>query len=303
MTGAVIIGAGGQDGRLLGEQLEQAGASVVRLGRGDVDLLDRAPIDTLVRQHQPREIYYLAAHHHSSEDTLGGDEAALFRTSLDVHVTGLVHFLEAIRTHSPATRLFYAASSHVFGQSEQPLQNEQTPCNPTCVYGITKTAGLHCCRYYRSAHGLFAAAGILYNHESPHRGPKFVSQKIISAALAIAAGHQERLVLGDLCARIDWGYAPDYVDAMRRILALPQADDFVIATGEQHSVQEFVEIAFAAVGMDWREHVVEDSGRITKQRRSLAGDASRLRTATGWQPSVTFRRMVQLLIETGPHGG
>lgn len=302
MKSAVIVGARGQDGRLLSEQLEQAGHSIVGLGRGDIDLLNKAEIETLIRQQQPRTVYYLAAHHHSSEDPLGSDDAALFRESFDVHVTGLIHFLEAIRSHSPMTRLFYAASSHVFGQSGVPMQSELTPLNPICIYGITKTAGVHCCRYYRQSHGLFASTGILYNHESQYRSPKFVSQKIIRGALAIAAGEQGQLSIGDLSAHIDWGYAPDYVDAMQRILALPRADDFIIATGESHSVQEFVEIAFEDAGLDWRMHVAENSSHITKQRRNLTGDSSKLCVATGWQPSVSFRQMVQLLLAGQRHG-
>ena len=305
MTGsanpALIVGAHGQDGRLLGEQLERAARRVVRLGRNDIDLLDPAAVAALLKTHQPEEVYYLAAHHHSSQDPLGGDEALLFRASFDVHVVGLLNFLDGMRLHAPRTRIFYAASSHVFGESESALQNEQTPLVPAGVYGITKTAGMHCCRYYREAHGLFAATGILYNHESAYRRPNFVSQRIIQGVRAIGAGRADSLVLGDLSARVDWGYAPDYVDAMRRILALPEADDFVVATGESHSVREFVEIAFEAAGLDWRSHVAEDSGRITRQIRGLTGDASKLRAFTGWQPSVTFRQMVKLLLDDPRH--
>lgn len=302
MTAAIIVGAYGQDGRLLDDQLQQAGHFVLRLGRSDINLLDRVQIATLVRQHNPGEIYYLAAHHHSSQDALGSDDAALLRSSFDVNVTGLVNFLDAIRVHSPATKIFYAASSHIFGQCEAPLQNEQTPFVPTGVYGITKTAGVHCCRYYRQAHGLFASVGILYNHESQYRSPKFVSQKIIRGVQAIASGQSQRLVLGDLSARIDWGYAPDYVDAMRRILALPRPDDYVIASGESHSVQEFVATAFEAAGLTWREFVSEDPGQIARQYRGLVGDAAKLRAATGWMPSVSFHRMVRILLDARVHG-
>jgi GDPmannose 4,6-dehydratase len=302
MTGALIIGASGQDGRLLTERLEQRGEPCVGLGRGDLDLGDRARVAARIRQLQPRAVYYLAAHHQAAEQAGGGDTAALLSSSLDVQVTGLVHVLEAIREHVPAARLFYAASSHVFGAGGPGLQDEQTPCAPTCVYGITKTAGWHCCRHYRSAHGVRVSVGILYNHESAHRGPNFVSQKIVRAALAIAAGHRQRLVLGDLAAGVDWGYAPDYVEAMRLILALPQPEDFVVATGERHTVQEFAEIAFGAVGLDWRDHVDERPGPHALQRRALAGDASRLRAATGWRPSVSFAQMVGTLIEAQRRG-
>lgn len=302
MTVTIIVGARGQDGQVLGGQLERAGHSVLRLGRSDIDLLDRAQIESLIQRHEPGEVYYLAAHQHSSQETLLGDEVVLFRRSFDVQVTGFLHFLEAMRRYSPRTRIFYAASSHVFGQCDAPIQNEQTPFAPNSVYGITKTTAVHYCHYFRDAYGIFASAGILYNHESQYRDPRFVSQKIVRGVRAIANGQTDRLVLGDLAARTDWGYAPDYVDAMRRILALPQADDFIIATGESHSVQEFVEIAFEAAGLDWREHVAEDRGLIKRQYRGLIGDASKLRAATGWLPSISFSQMVRLLLEVRPHG-
>jgi len=298
---AVIVGAQGQDGRLLGEQLERVGRRVVGLGRGDIDVLDRAAVEAQLRNHHPKEVYYLAAHHHSSQDAFGGDEIALFRDSFAVHVTGLLNFLDAMRSSAPRAKIFYAASSHVFGQSGSALQNEQTPLAPTGVYGITKTAGMHCCRYYRETHGLFAATGILYNHESPYRRSNFVSRRIIEGVRAIAAGRADTLVLGDLSARIDWGYAPDFVEAMQLILAQPAADDFVVATGESHSVQEFVEIAFEAAGLDWRRHVTEDPDRITRKMRTLTGDASKLRAFTGWKPSVSFRDMVKRLLDDASH--
>lgn len=301
MTLAIVVGAHGQDGKLLCEQLQRGGNTAVGLGRGDIDLLDRVQIENLLRAHRPDEIYYLAAHHHSSQDAVGSDDAGLFRCSFDVHVNGLLGFLEAMRTCHSDSRLFYAASCHMFGRAEGAVQNEKTPFRPVDVYGITKTAGVHCCRYYRNTHGIFASTGILYNHESCLRSPKFVSQKIVQGVRAILAGRQERLVLGDLSARVDWGYAPDFVDAMRRVLALPAADDFVVATGESHTVQEFVEVAFAAAGLDWRQHVVEDQGRLTRRFGGYLGDASKLRSATGWAPTVSFREMVRLLLGGPAH--
>jgi GDPmannose 4,6-dehydratase len=296
----VIIGAHGQDGRLLSEQLEAEGHPVVKIGRGDISLTNQTEVGTLVSRLQPREVYYLAAHHHSAEDTFDSNEAILFQSSFEVHVTGLVNFLEAIRTRSPQTRLFYAASSHIFGQGGAGAQNEQTPFQPHCIYGITKASGVQCCRYYRQKHSVFASAGILYNHESCLRAPQFVSQKIIQSALAIAAGNQHKLVLGDLSARIDWGYAPDYVKAMRNILELSEPDDFIIATGESHSVREFVEIAFEAAGLNPDNHVVESPDLITKSPRSLIGDASKLRS-TGWERTVSFRQMVLILLNNQIH--
>ena len=149
--------------------------------------------------------------------------------------------------------------------------------------------GIHICRFYRTMHRMFASVGILYNHESVHRDHKFVSKKIIRAALAIRDGRQEKLVLGDLEARVDWGYAPDYVDAMMRILALPAPDDFVIATGESHSVGEFVEATFQRLGLDPKAHFAENPSLISRRKPALVGDASRLRAAAGWRADGQFR--------------
>jgi GDPmannose 4,6-dehydratase len=214
------------------------------------------------------------------------------------HVDGLVNVLEAMRLEAPKCRLFYAASSHCFGsQPAAPVQDESTPLNPDNVYGVSKTAGVHACRLYRNDHGVFASAGILFNHESPYRRAEFVTSKIVRAAIDISRGKRDLLVLGDLSARTDWGWAPDYVDAMTRILALDQPDDFVIATGEPHTVGEFAQLAFAAVGLDWREHVEENPGIITKRKLGLVGNPAKLNAATGWSPTVTFEEMIRKLLE------
>jgi len=307
MSRALIVGANGQDGRILYERLSTEGCEVLGLARdairctgahafGMIDIADRRQVRALVADWRPDRVYYLAACHHSSEEQTGTDPVDLFERSYAVHVRGLIHFLQAIKDTAPAARLFYAASSLVYGDAASDVQDERTPFAPRCVYGITKTDGIHCCRFYRETHGVFAATGILYNHESVYRQEKFVSQKIIRAALATASGRCEKLILGDLSARIDWGYAPDFADAMVRMLALPQPDDFVVATGEAHTVREFVEIAFGRLGLDWRMHVGEQASVIRRKRRTIIGDASKLRAATGWQPSVTFEGMVDRLL-------
>ncbi len=300
MKRILIVGCQGQDGRLLREHLTAAGHAVTGIGRADGDILDRTWVAGLIERLQPDEVYYLAAHHHSSEDPLGAEPAVLLRRSFDVQVTGLVHFLEGIRLHAPSARLFYAASSHVFGRATGPMQNEGTPLQPVCAYGISKTAGIQCCRLYRANHRVFAACGILYNHESPYRRPAFVSQKIIRSVAAIRAGGTAKLVLGDLSARIDWGYAPDYVEAMTRILDLAEPDDFVVATGETHSVQEFAALAFHAAGLNWRDHVTENPALITKRGTPLCGDSTHLRNQTGWRPQVSFEDMISRLLAAQP---
>lgn len=307
MSVAMIIGSEGQDGRLLRERLERDGGAVVGIdqavardpsgiGIGPVDILDPQAVAAAVEKAQPAEVYYLAAFHHSAEDQPPPTDLEAMEKSLAVHVRGLLHFLEAIRQKSPRSRLFYAASSHVFGQTSQVPQNEDTPIRPGCVYGITKAAGLHCCRFYRERHAVAASVGILYNHESPLRGEAFVAQKIVRGAIRIQRGEQSRLVLGDLSARVDWGYAPDYVDAMTRILRLGEGGEFVVATGQAHTVQEFVETAFGLLGLDWKRHVEVKPSILAKRKLDLVGDASRLRRLTGWKPTVDFPEMVRLLL-------
>ncbi|MBK8092719.1 MAG: GDP-mannose 4,6-dehydratase [Verrucomicrobiaceae bacterium] len=297
MNRSLIIGCNGQDGRLLQARLAEEGSEVTALGRGDLLLEDSVAVRRLVKQGF-QEIYYLAAHHHSSEEIVDSGYLSLYLSSVSVNMNGLMHFLEAILHHSPATRLFYAGSSLVFGAAGQDMQDEQTPFDPRCIYGITKSTGLRLCRYYRDNHGVFAAGGILFNHESSIRSQKFVIPKIIHAALAIASGTQKTLKLGTLSSRVDWGYAADYVRAMIAILRLPAPDDFVIATGVTHSVQDAVEIVFTHLGLDWRKHVEEAPQILVRKRTVLCGNAAKLRRETGWSPTIGFKEMLIHLVET-----
>ena len=299
MKTAVIVGAGGQDGFYLTRLLEQRSYAVTGLTRGGgTDILKREDVFALMERVQPAECYYLAAFHHSSEDKeLQSNDSLLFERSYAVHVQGLLHFLDAIAHVSPRTKLFYAASSHVFGAPTMQPQTEATPLEPTGVYGITKTMGIHCCRYFRRERGVFAAVGILYNHESPRRAPKFLSQKIARGVVAFQKDQSRRITLGDLSATVDWGYAPDYADAMTRILALPAADEFIVATGQPHTVEDFLRAACECAGVNWQECVETKPGLLTKKSALLVGDSSQLRRATGWEPAVSFEQMVRLLVE------
>ena len=308
MNRAVIAGISGQDGILLSQLLRKRGVDYLGIDRRGVvqgdgklieagDILDAGFVEGVVKKFRPAEIYYLVAHHHSSQDPALRNETVLWQKSLETQVMGLVHFLEALRRYMPKGRLFYAASSHVFGTPGESPQNEETSLKPNSVYGITKVAGLEACRRYREDHGLFTAVGFLYNHESVYRKAHFLSQKIIRGARAIQKGDAPELVLGDLSSRVDWGYAPDYVDAMTRMLRLPEPDDFIVATGENHSVRDFVRIAFQAQGLDYRDWVRENPAILQRQSAPLVGDAAKLRRATGWAPSVSFAAMVQRLTQ------
>ncbi|MBX3226840.1 MAG: GDP-mannose 4,6-dehydratase [Labilithrix sp.] len=286
MSAALIIGSAGQDGLLLAAQLAERGVAVTGVDRGDVDLTAARSVADLVARVAPDAIYYLAAHHHSSEDA-PEPTPVLLEKSLAVHVTGLVHVLEA----AGAARVFYAASSHVFGVPDTVTQNEDTPRRPINVYGMTKSLGMDVVRHYREARGVHASSGILYNHESPLRGPTFLSSRV-----ARAAARREKIAVGSLSASVDWGWAADYTEAMQRIVACPDPGDYVVATGEAHSVAQLAEAAFAAVGLDWREWVTEDGGILKKAGATLVGDASKLRARTGWAPTVGFADMVLRLV-------
>jgi GDPmannose 4,6-dehydratase len=302
----LVIGAGGQDGIFLTELLTRRGDKVIGVNRhrvwsasenwDAVDILQTAQVLSLVQTTQPAECYYLPAFHHSAEDAslLSGDPS-LFERSYAIHVRGLIHFLHAIAQTSKHTRLFYAASSHVFGSPTGGLLDESTPLNPENVYGITKTMGIHCCRHFRRELGVFAATGILFNHESHLRPAKFLSQKIVRGVLAFQSDKTKKLALGDMSATVDWGYAGDYVEAMTRILNHARPEDFVVATGEPHTVGEFLQITCEIAGVDWRECVSANPSLLKNKTTNLVGNSEKLRRLTGWQPTVPFRKMIEKL--------
>lgn len=188
----------------------------------------------------------------------------------------------------------------MFGRPSSPTQDESTPFSPKNPYAITKVAGAHTCALYRERAGMHVSVGILYNHESPSRGPQFVTQRIVRAARAAAKDRAHTFTIGSLSATVDWGYAPDYVDAMIRMLAQDTPDDYVVATGVPHTVQDFVAAAFAHVGLAWRPHVVEDPTVVKGERTTLVGDSTKLRRATGWKPTVSFEEMVGILVAANP---
>lgn len=309
MPRALIIGAAGQDGRLLTEFLKArgydvrgwtrpAGNSALPANARPVNLLEGDVVARELTREEPDEIYYLAAFHHATEDEIRISEEDLLQRSRDVHVVGWRHVLRAVEAAGGEARLFYASSSHVFGVNDGEFQNEETPFAPNSPYGISKAEGIECARLFRRR-GLFVASGILFNHESSFRKPSFLSQKIVRAALTASANPKHRLVLGDLMARVDWGDARDYVEAMWRILQLPAADDFIIASGETHTVGEFVSVAFREAGLNAEEFVEVDPQLLRKPPQTLCGDARKLHQATGWSPTRGFEEMVQSLVREG----
>ena len=314
---AFITGISGQDGSYLAEQLLEQGYEVHGLVRRsssfntrrldpiyrdpherDVplvlhygDLADGGSLTNVIRDIAPDEIYHLGAQSH-------------VRVSFDVpeytaQTTGLgtLRILEAVRASSVQTRFYQASSSEMFG-SAPPPQNETTPFHPRSPYGAAKVFGYWATVNYREAYGLFAVNGILFNHESSRRGETFVSRKITRAVARINAGLQTKLYLGNLDARRDWGWAPDYTRAMYLMLQQPEPDDFVIATGESHSIREFLDLAFGRVGLDWHEFVEIDPRYYRPSEVDhLRGDASKAARVLGWKPTVSFPQLVALMVE------
>jgi GDPmannose 4,6-dehydratase len=304
---AVVVGAAGQDGTLLSATLRRRSYDVVpvtRLGviRADgaiepLDLLDKAEVEAFVATISPDELYFLAAHHHSSdEDT--GDISQLLQQSYETHCQRFLTLLEACAKRSPRTRIFYASSALVFGHPDRAPQDEATPMHPVCAYGITKLFGMGLCEIFRRDRGLFCSAGILFNHESTLRHPRFVSKKIARAVTAIKRSTQAELVLGSLDNEVDWSSAADFVEAMCATLALDVPEDFVFASGRLRSLRDFCDIAFSSVGLDYRNYVKVKQDLIVRQPRAipLQGNPAKLMRHTGWRPKIGFGEMVSDLV-------
>jgi GDPmannose 4,6-dehydratase len=317
MKRALITGISGQDGSYLAELLLAKGyevhgivrrSSSINTSRLDLvyadpheadrslilhygDLADSVALVNLIREVQPDEIYNLGAQSH-------------VRVSFDIpeytgDITGLgtIRILEAVRASGVDTRFYQASSSEMFG-STPPPQSESSAFHPRSPYACAKVFGFNATVNYREAYGLFAVNGILFNHESERRGETFVTRKITRAVARIAAGIQEHVYLGNLDARRDWGYAPEYVEAMWRMLQHPVPEDFVVATGQSHSVRDFCALAFAHAGLDWERHVRYDP-RYERPAEvdSLVGDASKAASVLGWRASVLLPKMVARMVD------
>jgi GDPmannose 4,6-dehydratase len=246
----------------------------------------------LIEKLRPDECYHLAAQSfvsYSFEDAF---------STLDTNINGTLHLLSAIKEQSPKTRIYFAATSEMFGLTRESPQNESTPFHPRSPYGISKVAGFHLIQNYREAYGLYATAGILFNHESPRRGFEFVTRKVTTAVARIKAGREKTLRLGNLDARRDWGFAGDYVVAMWLMLQQKEPDDFVIATNETYSVRDLVERAFGHVGLDYRNHVTIDERFYRPAEVALLkGDYTKAKDALGWSPSVNFDELVAMMVD------
>ena len=308
MNEVVIVGSKGQDGQLLKEFLQRRKCPIIgidvdsvdstsSLWEEKVDITNYAQVSQLIKQVKPPQVYYLAAHHHSSEDQLG-DLNDLVKKSYEINVLSYLNFLESIRRFSSETRIFYAASSHIYGNPKNPLQDESTEFNPKSIYAITKLDSLLLSRYYIENYSVFSSVGILYSHESPFRRNDFVSKKIVKTAVEIKNGLSSELVIGDINAKVDWGYAGDYVKAMMKILDHKKPGDFVIATGRKIKLKNFISIVFEYLDLDWKEFVKESPELlIRKTASSLCGNPGKLMDQTGWKPIVNLDELARLMVD------
>ena len=309
---ALITGITGQDGSYLAESLLARGYRVFGLVRRlsspnmtnieqlrnsveilDGDLMDQTSLGQAIRTAQPDEVYNLAA-----QSFVG---ASFSQPVLTGEITGLgtIRLLEAVRSGAPQARVYQASSSEMFGQVREEPQNESTPFHPRSPYGVAKVYGYWASVNYREAYGMYVSNGILFNHESPRRGLEFVTRKIAHAAARIARHQGTELTLGNLDAKRDWGYAPEYVDLMWRTLQYSQPDDFVGATGESHSVREFVEEAFRVAGVtDYQKYVFTNERFVRPSEVfNLRGDASKAKRLLGWEPKTRFSALVRIMVE------
>ena len=315
MKKALITGITGQDGSYLSEFLLARGYEVHgivrRVALEDPEhrlwrirhILDKiilhtaslesyASIFNVVEKVKPNECYHLAAQSfvsYSFEDEF---------STISTNINGTMHILSAIKQRAPKCRFYFAGSSEVFGHAKETPQNEDTPFHPRSPYGISKVAGFDLTRNYREAYGLFALSGILFNHESQRRGFEFVSRKISHGVAEIKLGLAKKLLIGNLDAKRDWGFAKDYCQAMWLMLQQDKPEDYVIATGETHSVKEFLQLAFGYVGLNWKKYVVIDKELYRPAEvYLLKGDFSKARRKLGWKPKVGFEDLVKMMVD------
>ena len=300
MPKALITGITGQDGSYLAEFLLGKGYEVVGIVRRTSHdsyerighLLDQHSLTQVIQEHRPDEVYNLAAQSFVpaswTQPVLTGEFTAL----------GVTRILEAIRLAHPTARFYQASSSEMYGKVQETPQRESTPFYPRSPYGVAKVYGHWITVNYRESYDLFAVSGILFNHESPRRGIEFVTRKVTDGVARIKLGLAKEIRLGNLDARRDWGYAGDYVDAMWRMLQQKEPKDYVIGTGEQHTVEELVRIAFDHVGLDWKKHVIQDPRFMRPAEvETLLADPTLAKRELGWTPKVSFRQLVEMMVD------
>jgi GDPmannose 4,6-dehydratase len=305
---AIIIGIAGQDGHYLTELLHEKGYEVYGIDCNSASNVDRLverttildlshyePLEEIIRDIRPDEIYYLAAHHFSSQGS--ENKTGDLLPFISVNLLAADKVLHIMLHHLSKCRFFYAASSHIFGIPETFPQTELTPQRPDTPYGISKSAALHLCRYYRETYGLYTSVGIMYNHESQRRGASFVTTQIARAAALAFCGNPQKLVLRSLDSVVDWGAAEDYVVAMWLTLRESHGDEYIIASGIPRTIRDFANTAFSSVNLNANDLVSQEEISMPSKATPYVGDSSKIRRICGWEPAISFNDMVNNMVK------
>jgi GDPmannose 4,6-dehydratase len=307
---ALITGVSGQDGSYLANFLKKKNYIVYGVGKSashlskelktmlagfyEIDLNDPLFIKTIILELRPNEIYHLAAFHFSSQEN--GNNKMSFNSFNNINLVTTNIILETINEFLIECRFFYASSAHVFGKVEKYPQTEKFPFKPETLYGITKAAGSELCRFYQNFYNIYASVGILYNHESPRRQSSFITSQIAQCAANAIKGLNPKLIVSNLDAVVDWGYAEDYVEAMWLTLQQNKSDIYIISTGIGRTVRDFSKIAFEFLDLDYQKYIFQDDKKIIKQATLYIGDNSKIMNECGWTPKCSFKDIVQNMV-------
>ena len=304
---ALIIGSEGQDGTLLKQLLNKKKYVVWGIGRNSEPkvniLLDKyiqmdlamdifSDLTSVIKAFLPDEIYYIAAFHHSSQEVNFEIPSPDFiNMSVKVNQISFIHLLEIVRCFSPITKVLYTSTSLIYAGSNTKVQDEDTLPAPRCIYSLTKIAAMGAASYYRDVFGIFVSVAIMYNHESIYRGEQFLSKRIIRQTQDFINKKRDKIIIGDLHSITDWGYAPDYVEALWHMIQLSSPDNYIVSSGKEHKVQDWFDVLSKSLHLDWTGILEQNKKLITRKRTTLIGNHAKL-AATGWQPKVTFDEMV-----------
>lgn len=300
MKSALIIGSEGQDGQLLKLFLSSKNYNVIGVGRQrgttndflNFDLSEQnfIPLQKFIITNKPDEIYYVAAFHHSSQENKAAD-FEFIELSVKINQVAFIKVLEICRVYIPACKIVYTSSSLIYSGVTNTSQNETTITEPRCIYSVNKCGAMEAAKHYRNSYNMFVSVGIMYNHESIFRKDYFLSKKIVNETRMLLENKIQNIIIGDLSSVTDWGYAPDFVEALWHILQLKSPDIFIVSTGIAHKVQDWFEVLGKYLNFDWKKYVVENKALIVRKKPVLIGDNSKL-VATGWIPKTGFNEMV-----------
>lgn len=290
----MIIGSNGQDGRLMSELLQKKEFQVVGINRENCDIGKYADVLGKIAKHEPKYVFYFAAHHTSSTEC---QIVANNRNYFDVNTIGVLNFLDAIKSESPKTRFYFASSSLIFKSKDDELINEKSEIDLNDLYSISKYSSMRLCEHYRKKYNLQIVSGIMFNHESRYRQNKFVSRKIVDYVVGIKKGFGGSLSLGSLDTVVDWGAAEDYMEAIFELVEKGKTGEYIISSGSGHTLRQFCEVAFSYLDLDYTMYLSDKKENLVRINNTRVGDNSKLKNAIEWQPKISFEEMIHRMID------